>query len=113
MKEFISVYGLPIIGSVVTAILGWVGVQIKALYQRYADTKEKQAVCKTVVAAVNQIYRDLGGEEKLAKAIEAASDMLNARGISCTELELRMMLEAAVNAAKQGAIADDAETAAV
>ena len=81
MNEFISAYGLPIIGSIITAVLGWVGLQIKALYERYVDTKEKQAVCKTVVAAVDQIYKDLGGEEKLNKAIEAASDMLNARGI--------------------------------
>ena len=102
MNEFISVYGLPIIGSIVTAVLGWVGLQIKALYERYVNTKEKQAVCKTVVAAVDQIYKDLGGEEKLDKAIEAASDMLNARGISCTELELRMLLESAVYALKGG-----------
>ena len=102
MKEFISTYGLPIIGSIITAVLGWVGLQIKVLYERYADTKEKQAVCKTVVAAVDQIYKDLGGEEKLDKAIEAASDMLNARGITCTELELRMLLESAVYALKGG-----------
>ena len=102
MNEFISVYGLPIIGSIVTAVLGWVGLQIKALYERYVNTKEKQAVCKTVVAAVDQIYKDLGGEEKLNKAIEAASDMLNARGIACTELELRMLLESAVYALKGG-----------
>ena len=102
MNEFISTYGLPIIGSIVTAVLGWVGLQIKALYERYINTKEKQAVCKTVVAAVDQIYKDLGGEEKLNKAIEAASDMLNARGIACTELELRMLLESAVYALKGG-----------
>ena len=102
MNEFISAYGLPIIGSIVTAVLGWVGVQIKALYERYINTKEKQAVCRTVVAAVDQIYKDLGGEEKLNKAIEAASDMLNARGIACTELELRMLLESAVYALKGG-----------
>ena len=102
MNEFISAYGLPIIGSIITAVLGWVGLQIKALYERYVDTKEKQAVCKTVVAAVDQIYKDLGGEEKLDKAIEAASDMLNARGIACTELELRMLLESAVYALKGG-----------
>ena len=102
MNEFISAYGLPIIGSIITAVLGWVGLQIKALYERYVDTKEKQAVCRTVVAAVDQIYKDLGGEEKLNKAIEAASDMLNARGITCTELELRMLLESAVYALKGG-----------
>lgn len=107
MSEFFSVYGLPIIGSVVTAVLGWVGVQIKNLYQRYADTKEKQAVCKTVVNAVQQIYKDLGGEEKLSKAVEAAQEMLNSRGIACTELELRMLLESAVLALNQGVTGDE------
>ena len=39
MNEFISTYGLPIIGSIITAVLGWVGIQIKALYERYVNTK--------------------------------------------------------------------------
>ena len=76
--------------------------QLKALAEKYINTKEKQAVCKTVVAAVNQIYYDLDGPEKLQKAIESASEMLAAKGITVTELELRMLLEAAVNAAKGG-----------
>ncbi|MCI6025942.1 MAG: phage holin family protein [Oscillospiraceae bacterium] len=54
------------------------------------------------MAAVNQIYYDLDGPEKLQKAIESASEMLAAKGITVTELELRMLLEAAVNAAKGG-----------
>ena len=54
------------------------------------------------MAAVNQLYYDLDGPEKLQKAIESASEMLAAKGITVTDLELRMLLEAAVNAAKGG-----------
>lgn len=54
------------------------------------------------MAAVNQIYYDLDGPAKLQKAIESASEMLAAKGITVTDLELRMLLEAAVNAAKGG-----------
>ena len=54
------------------------------------------------MAAVNQIYYDLDGPAKLQTAIESASEMLAAKGITVTDLELRMLLEAAVNAAKGG-----------
>ena len=38
----------------------------------------------------------LVGEDKLDKALEAASEMLAQKGISFTELELRVLIEAAV-----------------
>lgn len=101
IAEFINTYGVTILYAVLTAVFGWIGIQLKALAEKYINTKEKQAVCKTVVAAVNQIYYDLDGPEKLQKAIESASEMLAAKGITVTELELRMLLEAAVNAAKR------------
>ena len=47
--------------------------------------------------AVNQIYRDLHGEEKLAKCIDSVSAMLCEKGITITEIEIRMLIEAAVN----------------
>ena len=101
IAEFINTYGVTILYAVLTGVFGWIGIQLKALAEKYINTKEKQAVCKTVVAAVNQIYYDLDGPEKLQKAIESASEMLAAKGITVTELELRMLLEAAVNAAKR------------
>ena len=100
--EFINTYGVTILYAVLTGVFGWIGIQLKALAETYINTQEKQAVCQTVVAAVNQIYYDLDGPEKLQKAIESASEMLAAKGITVTELELRMLLEAAVNAAKGG-----------
>ncbi len=101
VAEFINTYGVTILYAVLTGVFGWIGIQLKRLAEKYINTKEKQAVCKTVVAAVNQIYYDLDGPEKLQKAIESASEMLAAKGITVTELELRMLLEAAVNAAKR------------
>ena len=103
VAEFVNTYGVTILYAVLTGVFGWIGIQLKRLAEKYINTKEKQAVCKTVVAAVNQIYYDLDGPEKLQKAIESASEMLAAKGITVTELELRMLLEAAVNAAKGGA----------
>lgn len=94
--EFINVYGATILYAVVTAIGGYLGIVIKNLVTKYLNDKTKRDVAKTVVQAVEQIYKDLNGEEKLVKAMEAAADMLLDKGINVTVLELRMLLEAAV-----------------
>lgn len=94
--EFISAYGLEIIMAVLTFIAGFIGTAVKVLYTKFVNDKTKESVVKTVVMGVEQIYKDLHGEEKLDAALEAASEMLTEKGINATEFELRMMIEAAV-----------------
>lgn len=95
-EEFVNAYGVEIIMSVLTAIAGFLAVAVKNLYTKYINDKTKKDVVKTVVRGVEQIYKDLHGEEKLDKAIESASEMLNEKGITITEFELTMLIEAAV-----------------
>ena len=96
IKLFISEYGTTILYAVLTALSGYIGIVAKRLYTKYVNDKTKQAVAKTVVQAVEQIYKDLHGEEKLNKALEAASEMLAEKGITITDLEMRMLIEAAL-----------------
>lgn len=96
IKLFISEYGTTILYAVLTALAGYIGIFAKKLYAKYVNDKTKQAVAKTVVQAVEQIYKDLHGEEKLNKALEAASEMLAEKGITITDLEMRMLIEAAL-----------------
>ncbi len=96
IKEFISAYGTTLLYGVITAIAGYLGIVIKNLYTKYINDKTKQDVAKTVVKAVEQIYVSLHGDEKLNKALEAMSEMLKEKGITITELEMRMLIEAAV-----------------
>lgn len=96
-NEFVSVYGTTILYSVLIAIAGYLGTVVKNLYQKYVNDKTKKDVVKTCVSAVEQLYKDLHGEEKYGKAVEAAADMLAEKGITITELEIRMLIEAAVS----------------
>lgn len=96
IKLFISEYGTTILYAILTALAGYIGIFAKKLYTKYVNDKTKQAVAKTVVQAVEQIYKDLHGEEKLNKALEAASEMLAEKGITITDLEMRMLIEAAL-----------------
>lgn len=95
--EIFATYALPIIAAAVTALAGFLGAQLKGLYQKYVNDKTKESVVRTCVKAVEQLYHDLGGPEKLEKAKEGIEDMLNEKGIPITELEMNLLIEAVVS----------------
>lgn len=100
LMNFINEYGATILYAIITFIAGYVGLWLKNLATKYINDKTKKEVVLIVVKAVQQLYKDLGGEEKLDKAIESATEMLAEKGITITELELRMLIEAAVKEIK-------------
>jgi len=58
--------------------------------------KTKQELARTVVRAIEQMYKEFGGEEKLERALEMLSDWFERLGLSYTEEELRALIEDAV-----------------
>lgn len=98
--EVIQPNVLEIIVAILTAIAGFIGTKIKAKYEEKVNDDTKRAVVKTVVNAVEQLYKDLSGSEKLEKAQENIVAMLNDKGINITELEMQMMIEEVCNSFK-------------
>ena len=94
--EWINLYGADLLNTVLVALFGFFGLVAKNLYKQYADNQTKKDVVRTVVQGVEQLYHALSGPEKLEKALEAASEMLLEKGITITEFELNMLIEAAV-----------------
>ena len=94
--EFINQYGMEIMYTVIMAIAGYIGIVIKNLFTKYINDKTKRDVAKTAVQFVEQVYKDLHGEEKLNAAFSAASEMLGEKGIHVSDLEMKVLLEAAV-----------------
>ena len=99
---FINEYGVQIIYTVLAAVFGWLGTQAKVIWDRYITDKRARAVVDTVVKAVEQMYYDLDGPEKFVKAIDAAQEILDAKGITITGFELEMLIEAAVSSFNYG-----------
>lgn len=97
MNNILANYMSQIVLSLFLMLAAWLGVQAKNLYNKYVTTEIKQAVCRTAVRFVEQVYTDLHGREKLRKAMERASQILATYDIHITEDELEAMLEAAVN----------------
>ena len=82
--------------TLVSAVFAFIGAQLKKKYQEKIDTEEKRHAVETCVNAAEMVYKDLKGAEKLAKVKENIVEGLNLKGISISEIELDMMIEAAV-----------------
>ena len=95
--EIFATYALPVIAAAVTALAGFLGAQLKGLYQKYINDKTKESVVRTCVKAVEQLYHDLSGPEKLEKAKDGVVEMLNEKGIPISDLEMNLLIEAVVS----------------
>lgn len=96
--NFLNEYG--ILSAVITAIAGGLGFLIKWVFNKTVGEKMKEdtkkEVASLVVKYVEQVYTDLKGKKKLDKALEALSEMLNEKGITISDLEMRVLIEAAL-----------------
>ena len=95
--EFIQQYGMTILYAVLTGVSGFIGLRVKSIYTRITADDTKKKVVETVVKAVEQLYHDLDGEAKKEKAIEGIREMLEVKGITIADIEIEMLIEAAVS----------------
>jgi len=108
MKEIFSEYIQPILGPILTAILGYIGLRVKKyLDSKMADLKKSSAeklksdTITKVVQAVEQIYQNLHGEAKFQAARQNILKILSDNGVEISDTELGMGVEAAVRAINQ------------
>ena len=90
IKEFINEYGMTILYTLLTAFAGYIGLWIKSLYTKYINDMTKKEVVRTCVKAVEQLYKNLHGEEKYNEVVKLKC-LLNQRSQSSMELFIKIM----------------------
>ena len=95
-KDFLSEYGATLIYAIISAILGYIGIVAKSLLKRLANDRTKKNIVATCVRAVEQIFTDLHGKDKLDKCIEYVVSILEQKGINASSDEIYMLIESAV-----------------
>ena len=93
---------LPAVASVIAVLLGVLATKIKTTYNDKVQDETVRTIVKSVVEWAQQVYKDCDGPEKLQKALEKASAILNEKGITISDEELNMLIESAVYGLKQG-----------
>lgn len=96
IRDFIMMYGSQIIGLLLCAIAGAIGLAAKKVWNDHLNDDTKRAIAWTVVQFVEQVWKDIHGEEKLQRALEAAEILLRKKGISFDADEMMILIEAAV-----------------
>lgn len=96
MSQFIELLQpnlVEIVTSIAIAIISFLGLKIKNIIEEMIIDETKRKCVKSVVNAVNKLYSDLKGTEKLVKAQENIEEILKEKGITITELEMRILIE--------------------
>lgn len=97
-QEIITTYLIPALFTVLTGVVAWLGNKIKSLIEEKVRNEKVKEIINDVVKYTEQTSKELTSTEKFNKAMEEASEWLNSKGITISETELRIMIEASVNA---------------
>lgn len=92
---------IEILVAILTGVASFIGMKVKAIYEEKINDETKRKVVKTVVNAVEQVYKDLDGNEKLLEAQSNIVKMLNEKGITISDLEMKMLIEETCNSFKK------------
>lgn len=93
---------IPALATLLAAWFGVLGAKIKASYEEKINTEVKRNVVRTTVEYVQQVFKEIDGNQKLQKAVEQASLILVEKGIPVSETELNTLIESAVYGLKNG-----------
>ncbi len=83
-----------------TAIAGYVGVAVKGFLKEKINNEIKRKVVESTCRYVEQLYKDVDGAGKLAKAKETILLQLQEKNVPITDLEMDVLIEATVNGFK-------------
>lgn len=100
--DFISQYGAVLLYTILMAVITYIGMQVKGLIKKYVDNQLIKDTVKMVCQSIEQLHKDLTGEEKLNLSIVNSKNILEEKGITISDLELRVFIESRVNSFKRG-----------
>lgn len=102
-EYYVYSYGMHIVGLLLVAVAGCIGLTFRNWLSKWVsaetdrlDAETKAKIARTVVAFVEQVWKDLHGQDKLLKALEKAKELLGKKGIAFDADEMMVLIEAAV-----------------
>lgn len=102
-EYYVYSYGMHIVGLLLVAVAGCLGLAVRNSLSKWVqaesdrlDSETKVAIARTVVAFVEQVWKDLHGQDKLLKALDKTRELLGKKGIHFDADEMVVLIEAAV-----------------
>lgn len=95
-EYFVYTYGSQILLLILCILFSCLGFLARRVADRFLKDDAKKTIVRTAVQYVEQVWKDIHGKDKLHKALETASKLLNEKKIPFTADELEVLIEAAV-----------------
>jgi len=93
-EYFVYTYGSQILLLILCILFGSLGFLARRVADRFLTDESKRKIVRTVVMYVEQVFKDLHGQEKMDAFLAKASELLTSKGIPFTLEELKIMAEA-------------------
>ncbi len=87
---------IQIMSTVITAVIGYLGLRIKSIYQEYINDKLKKDIIEKTVNYVEQVGKNLTCDEKKQLVLKKANEWLSEKKINASDTELEILIESAV-----------------
>ena len=100
LMEGISEVILSVLGIALTLLASRIGTILGRFVREKMQDESVRGVAAICVRAVEQMYKECSGTEKLEKALVMGEKLLMEKGIRISAQELRVVLEAALSEAK-------------
>ena len=92
--EIVNTYGMELLKAILMLVAGSLGLIVCKLANYFLNTEVKRTVARTGVLFVEQVFKDLHGEEKMDKFLEYAADRLKRSGVKFDAEEMKSLAEA-------------------
>lgn len=94
--EIVNQILIPVLEAILTIVFSYVAIKIKNYLENKEISEEVKTVINDTVKYVEQVYKDLDGEQKLQNAISNITKLLEEKGITISQEEMRTLIESAV-----------------
>ncbi len=88
---------IEIVFTIITGVIGYIGVRIKKIYKEYINDRLKKEIIEKTVKYVEQTSKDLSCKEKKKKALEKSLEWMKEKKLNISDTELEILIESAVN----------------
>lgn len=95
--EIIIGAAIPSIVAAIFAVITWIASRVRVRLDAFLNTQEKREIARIVVRSIEQTVQSLHGQEKLAQALLYFQSLAEERGITISETEAKLLIEAEVN----------------
>lgn len=96
MKQIIEQIIAEYLPAILTIIMTFIVAKIRESFNAKLNTEIKREIAKDTVKYIEQVYRHIHGTSKLKKAKATMKNLLEQKGLSISDNEMVILIEAAV-----------------